>query len=279
VISGARHYLPLVGFVLPTLIIGYGFVIPRSCIHGVNELSIGFGTTVLGAALTYVAGVRSASRQSCPARMPWRVRFGRYINRQASNPGGPFGRLLAFIWWFEHRRLNAATLELLRISRTDHVAEIGCGPGWALREASRRATEGHVLGIDVSETVLSVARRTNRRAIADGRASLRRTDGTELALDAASIDRAFAVHSIYFWNHPERVIAQVFRALRPGGRLVLAFRPDGPDIPARFRDDVYRFYAPEAVEESLGRAGFRDVRVVRRPEVDPELVWVVTARS
>ncbi len=41
----ARHYIPLVGFVVPTIVIGYGVVIPRSCIAGVNELTIGFAAT------------------------------------------------------------------------------------------------------------------------------------------------------------------------------------------------------------------------------------------
>jgi hypothetical protein len=55
-----RLALPLVSFVVPTLIVGYGFVIPRSCIAGVNDLTIGFATTILGACLSYVAGVRAA---------------------------------------------------------------------------------------------------------------------------------------------------------------------------------------------------------------------------
>jgi hypothetical protein len=58
----ARHLVPLAGFVLPTVVIGYGFVIPRSCIAGVNELTIGFATTVLGACIAYVLGVRAALR-------------------------------------------------------------------------------------------------------------------------------------------------------------------------------------------------------------------------
>jgi hypothetical protein len=53
-----RHFLPLAGFVVPTVAIGYGIVIPRSCIAGWNELSIGFAATVLGACLTYWAGLR-----------------------------------------------------------------------------------------------------------------------------------------------------------------------------------------------------------------------------
>lgn len=59
-----KHFVPLLGFVLPTVVIGYGFVIPRSCIAGVNELTIGFATTIAGACITYVLGVRAALMQA-----------------------------------------------------------------------------------------------------------------------------------------------------------------------------------------------------------------------
>ena len=59
----ARHLLPLVGFVVPTIAIGYGVVLPRNGMGGVNELSIGFATTVLAAAITYIIGVRAALRR------------------------------------------------------------------------------------------------------------------------------------------------------------------------------------------------------------------------
>lgn len=55
-------YVPLVAHVLPTLVIGYGIVIPRSCIAGLNELTIGFGASVVGTCIAYVAGLRSAKR-------------------------------------------------------------------------------------------------------------------------------------------------------------------------------------------------------------------------
>lgn len=57
-----RHLVPLVGFVVPTLVIGYGFVIPASCIAGVNELTLGFASTVAGACVTYWLGLRAALR-------------------------------------------------------------------------------------------------------------------------------------------------------------------------------------------------------------------------
>jgi hypothetical protein len=55
-----RLSLPLVLFVVPTVAIGFGVLIPRSCIAGVNELSIGFASTVFFSCVTYVLGIRAA---------------------------------------------------------------------------------------------------------------------------------------------------------------------------------------------------------------------------
>ena len=63
----ARHLVPLAGFVVPTVVIGFGFVIPRSCIAGLNELTVGFATTVAGACVTYWVGLKAALR-GCEGR-------------------------------------------------------------------------------------------------------------------------------------------------------------------------------------------------------------------
>src|SRR5262245_14485508 len=123
-----RHFVPLVGFVVPTVVIGYGVVIPRSCIAGVNELTVGFATTIAGAVVTYVAGLRAALRTSCPASMPWRVRLARYVNRQAALPRGVFGRFLGLLWRLQHKRINRRTIDLLDLGPDHRVLEIGCGP-------------------------------------------------------------------------------------------------------------------------------------------------------
>jgi hypothetical protein len=46
-------------------VIGFGIVILRSCIAGVNDRTIGFATMVLGASATYF-GVRAASNDVNP---------------------------------------------------------------------------------------------------------------------------------------------------------------------------------------------------------------------
>lgn len=59
------------------------------------------------------------------------------------------------------------------------------------------------------------------------------------------------------------MLSKLASALAPGGKLVLAFRPDEDDIPARFRDPTYRFPRATDVEDSLRRAGLGVESLVR----------------
>ena len=58
----ARYWTSLLGFVVSTVVIGYGFVFPRNGLASVNELTVGFATTILSASVTYVLGIRLVLR-------------------------------------------------------------------------------------------------------------------------------------------------------------------------------------------------------------------------
>jgi SAM-dependent methyltransferase len=75
---------------------------------------------------------------------------------------------LGRIWRFEHRRINQRTLAILGIEPGQSVLELGCGSGAALAGAIDQADGGNVLGLDVSETMVAMATRRNRRAIDKG---------------------------------------------------------------------------------------------------------------
>ena len=57
-----RYLVPLATFVVPTVGIGYGIVIPRSCIAGVNDLTLGFAVSIVGASIIYMLGLRTVLR-------------------------------------------------------------------------------------------------------------------------------------------------------------------------------------------------------------------------
>jgi ABC-type Fe3+ transport system permease subunit len=58
-----HHFLPLIGFLVPTIVIAYGVVLPRNGVAGVNELTVGFAATLLGAVITYIIGVAVVVRR------------------------------------------------------------------------------------------------------------------------------------------------------------------------------------------------------------------------
>lgn len=87
-----RYFVPLLGHVLATSIVGFAFVIPGSCIAGINDLTVGFAASILGTCVSYWFGVRTVLNDadgSPRTRRPWTValrpRFGRCTT--ATQPG------------------------------------------------------------------------------------------------------------------------------------------------------------------------------------------------
>ena len=55
-----HHWIPVIAFLALASVIGYGFVIPGSCISGINAHSIGFAVSLLFATVAYSQGIRKA---------------------------------------------------------------------------------------------------------------------------------------------------------------------------------------------------------------------------
>jgi ubiquinone/menaquinone biosynthesis C-methylase UbiE len=130
--------------------------------------------------------------------------------------------------FFGGRRRRVFT-RLARLSGArpgDRVLDVGCGTGYlALRMADVVTASGGVLGVDPSPGVLAHARRRAR-----GRAHCDFTDGVAEKLPAEDGRFDVVVSSLMIHHLPEEVRAraagEMFRVLRPGGRLLIAdFRP------------------------------------------------------
>jgi len=222
-------------------------------------------------------------RRSCPLpgtrRPPWHRRLRtavtvplvRYLSRQAARPHGPVGRLMARNWVRETAAVNDVAVELLAARPGEQICEIGFGPGRAL--ARLASTGAQVVGVDLSADMVTLAGRRNAAAVAAGRIRLVEGDGTALPVDDGTLDGVLSVHSVYFWPDPAAVLAEIRRAVRPGGRLVLALRPGEEPLPARFDAATYRVPTTDKLTRWLHAAGFSDIRAERRPQ-PATIVWL-----
>ena len=138
------------------------------------------------------------------------------VGRQLANPSGVGGRLVGAIMRVANKAPTEALIEALHIDASHRVLDIGCGDGTALAAVPQAAFRS---GIDRSETMLSIAAKTLRRPLRDGRASLVQGDMMRLPYEANSFDRLMASNVLYFCQDVPSFIAGCRRVARPGALL------------------------------------------------------------
>lgn len=191
-----------------------------------------------------------------------------FIARQAAHPSGVLGAIIASIMERETAALNELALSLLDLRANDTVLEVGFGHGRTLERLCSALPLGRVVGVDVSTSMTRRAARRNHRAQAEGRLDLHTGDSATLPLSTASVDKALAVHTLYFWSSPLAHLREISRVLRPGGALVLAFVPRGSAHAAQFPSEIYTFREADEVQSLLEAAGLETRQVRQSGEVE-----------
>ncbi len=189
------------------------------------------------------------------------MRRPEFIAKQSRCPTGLLGWLIGCIMEAETTTENDAALERLDLKPTDRVLEVGFGPGRALERVAGMVTACSVAGVEVSEEMLGMATRRCERFIREGRVELRLGTAEKLPFESASFDKVYSVHTLYFWERPAEVVAELRRVLKPGGVLALCFRPSADAGTKDFPSTVYRFYTDAEVTRFLRDGGFDDVLV------------------
>jgi SAM-dependent methyltransferase len=108
---------------------------------------------------------------------------------------------------------NLAAVELLSLKSDDRFLDLGCGLGAALEHAD--ATGAETAGIDPSPAMVErAARRVPRAEVREGSAE-------SIPFDDDRFTAALAVSTYHHWADAEAGLAEVRRALAPGGRLLI----------------------------------------------------------
>lgn len=137
-------------------------------------------------------------------------------NHHATAPGfsGLTGALAAVTFLIGREADSRLACDLTAVEPGNHVVDIGCGPGKAVRTAIARGASA--TGIDPAPVMLRTARAATR---GPGAAWLEGT-AEAIPLSDACADVIWSIATVHHWNHVEVGLAECRRVLLPGGRLL-----------------------------------------------------------
>jgi ubiquinone/menaquinone biosynthesis C-methylase UbiE len=197
-----------------------------------------------------------------------------FIARQSRLPHGWLGQVVARVMALETDAVNRRAVERLALKPGETVLELGYGHGRTLKKVLDQNV-GVAAGIDPSDVMFRLAGRRLRREIGQGRCELHRGEARHLPFGDQCFDAAFAVHVVYFWTDPRAEFAEIRRVLRPGGRLLLGFRPRNEqtllDLPAC----AYTLRSVEEVATLLLQTGFAEAQGEVEQIGQTEMAWLV----
>ena len=196
-------------------------------------------------------------------------------------------------------RFGRRTVERLQLPLGARVLDVCCGSGAsAIPAAEAVGPDGSVLGIDLAENLLALARsKANQRGLKN--IQFRSGDMLDLGLPDASFDAVICVFGIFFVPDMKSGLRALWRLVRPGGKLAVTtwgprfFEPVNTTFwnsIRAVRPELYKGFNPwERITEPSAVRSLFDEAGVAQPEVvaeqgscqlaSPEDWWVMVLGS
>lgn len=188
-----------------------------------------------------------------------------YATEQNVNPGiNHYYKGAGYQQWFStferpgrevyDRRLDV--VQALELTAEMDIADIGAGTGfYSLLFAKQVGSSGNVFAVDVTDDfVRNIERRASEQNLNNIHAILSSQKDTRLQPD--SIDMAFVCNTYHHFEYPQTMLASIYRALRPGGKLVIIDYRKQPGSSSSWVMSHVRS-AKQTVINEIQQAGFK----------------------
>lgn len=116
-----------------------------------------------------------------------------------------------------HRPVGEQAIARMNVPREAEILDVGCGSGWAARLLAAQADAGNVIGIDVSDEMIRVAR---EQSAALPNLKFQVASAERLPFPDNTFSHAFSMESLYYYADIGRAVSEIARVLKPGGLFV-----------------------------------------------------------
>jgi SAM-dependent methyltransferase len=121
--------------------------------------------------------------------------------------------------WLTMKRMFTSALFQMDLRGGEWVLDIGAGEGWASQQFAMRGANAVAIDV-VGDPKFGLGRSYKRMAISKVPFDLIVGDNERLPFQANSFDVVFASNALHHHDHLDALFSNIYRVLKPGGRLV-----------------------------------------------------------
>ena len=164
---------------------------------------------------------------------------GEQVEEMFDNISHSYDLLNHFLSLGIDRKWRKAAINSLKVFHPRHILDVATGTGdFALLSASMLEPE-KLLGVDISEGMMQVARKKAAEQHLDAVVSFQKEDCMQLSLNDNSFDAVTAAFGIRNFANLDQGLREMCRVLRPGGHLSIVELTTPPRFPMRQLFYVY----------------------------------------
>ena len=183
----------------------------------------------------------------------------------AEKPDGFWGKLMIRSMNRGHSELTDWALCHINIKHGDHVLDVGCGGGKTVSKLCEMVGNGKVYGIDYSDLCIKKAEKLNHKSVLCGKVKLQKAPVSALPFDSDKFDLVTAVETYYFWPDKLNDLREIWRVLKPGGKILLVFEmlkdKNDPEKWSKVEERLnIESVSREDIDGMLERAGYLNIR-------------------
>ncbi|HEV7474028.1 MAG TPA: methyltransferase domain-containing protein [Pyrinomonadaceae bacterium] len=116
-----------------------------------------------------------------------------------------------------HRPVGEQAIEWMAIPADACVLDVGCGSGWASRLMAGKASNGRVVGIDIADEMIRLARDSSSSF---SNIEFQVASAEKLPFSDGEFTHAFSMESLYYYADVLGALKEIRRVLAPGGLFV-----------------------------------------------------------
>ena len=167
--------------------------------------------------------------------------------------------------------INQYSIEALHLATDDNVLEIGMGNGFFVKDIVSNDSSIKYTGCDFSQVMVEEAIKQNETFVKSEQARFYLAGAEKLPFDNETFNKVFSVNTIYFWNDQQLALSEIWRILKPGGKIVIAIRPKSIMQHYEFVKYGFALFSKDELINLLSKSNFKVTYTLEKEEPDQEI--------